>query len=133
METLSRQVKPEEDILGMYHVCRILPVFILVLVFSFFFSGCASQPLYYWGTFEDQQYAYLKGENREAQIQAMQKDQEKIASEGKKAAPGFYAHLGMLYSDTGNDKEAIACFEMEKSLFPESAGLMDYLLKKYGR
>lgn len=111
---------------------RVLPAFILAFVFAACFSGCATS-LYHWGTFEDQQYAYLKGENREAQIEMMQKDQEQIAAESKKAPPGFYAHLGMLYYEIGNDSEAIACFEMEKSLFPEAAGFMDYLLRGFGR
>ena len=112
---------------------RVLPIFILIFSIIVFFSGCASQQLYYWGSYEDQQYAYLKGESREKQIEVLQKDLEKCTTDGKKSPPGFYAYMGMLYSEIGNDQEAIACFEMEKSLFPEAAGLMDFLLKRYGR
>jgi len=98
-------------------------------------SGCASspEPLYAWGSYESQVYAHLKGESREAQIQALERDQEKIEASGKTAPPGFYAHLGMLYADTGNDAKAIACFQTEKTRFPEATAFMDFLLKKYGK
>ena len=109
---------------------RIFPVFVLTVLFS----GCASSPpLYEWGSYETQIYAYLKGDSPVAQLTAMESDRQTIETSGKKAPPGFYAHLGMLYSNMGNDMQAIACIEKEKALFPESAVLMDYLLKNYGR
>ena len=105
----------------------------LAVLFMGLLSGCISQQLYYWGSYEDQLYGYFKGEDRQNQIAALKKDEEKMAASGKKAPPGFYAHLGMLYAEAGGDAEAITCFETEKSLFPEAAGFMDYLLKRYGR
>ena len=110
---------------------RFMP-FILILVFAAYFSGCASN-IYYWGNYEDQLYSYLNGESKEAQIQNLVDVTGKIKSDNKKIPPGLYAHLGMLYSEIGNDGEAIACFEAEKSLFPEAAVYMDFLLSKYGR
>jgi len=105
------------------------------LVFAVGLSGCASKPesLYTWGSYESQVYAHLKGESREAQIVALERDQEKIKASGKTAPPGFYAHLGLLYAETGNDAKAIACFETEKTRFPEATAYMDFLLKKYER
>ena len=105
------------------------------LVFGVGLFGCASQPqsqpLYAWGHYESQVYAHLKGESREAQIVALERDREKIEASGRTAPPGFYAHLGMLYAETGNDAKAIACFETEKVRFPEATVFMDFLLKKY--
>jgi len=105
------------------------------LVFAACLSGCASppEPLYAWGSYESQVYAHLKGESREAQIEALERDQEKIEASGKSAPPGFYAHLGMLHAETGNDAKAIACFETEKVRFPEATAYMNFLLKKYGK
>jgi len=105
------------------------------LVFAACLSGCKSapEPLYAWGSYESQVYAHLKGESREAQIEALERDQEKIEASGKTAPPGFFAHLGMLYAETGNDAKAVACFQTEKTRFPEATAFMDFLLKKYGK
>lgn len=103
------------------------------LVFAACLQGCASPPpsLYAWGSYESQTYARLTGESQEAQIEAMERDLEQIEASGKTAPPGFYAHLGLLYAETGNDAKAIACFGTEKTRFPEAAAYMDFLLKKY--
>jgi hypothetical protein len=108
---------------------RFFPALALVALLS----GCASgpEPLYYWGSYEAQVYAQLKGESQEAQIAALERDIEKINASGKVAPPGFYAHLGMLYAETGHDGRAMTCFEAEKTRFPESAAFMDFLLDKY--
>ena len=111
---------------------RFRPAPVLVAIFAVMLAGCMTEPLYYWGNYEDQLYLYLKGESPGNQIEILQKDLGRIVSGGKNAPPGFFAHLGMLYSEMGNDTEAIANFRMEKSLFPEAAPLMDYLLQKYG-
>ncbi|MDR1850459.1 MAG: DUF4810 domain-containing protein [Zoogloeaceae bacterium] len=106
----------------------------LVPALVVYLSGCASsqQALYAWGSYETQVYAYLQeGKSPEAQIEALERDQEKIEASGKTALPGFYAHLGMLYANVGNDAKAIACFVTEKTRFPEATPFMDFLLKKY--
>lgn len=110
-------------------VRRIFPT----LVFAACLSGCVTppQPLYAWGSYESQVYAHLKGESREAQIEALERDRELIEASGMPALPGFYAHLGLLYAETGSDAKAVACFETEKARFPEAAAYMDFLLKKY--
>jgi hypothetical protein len=105
-----------------------------VLAFAIFLSGCASgrpEPLYQWGSYEAQIYAHLQGESREAQIEAMERDINKIDASGKIAPPGFHAHLGLLYAETGHDDKAISCFEKERAHFPESVVFMDFLLNKY--
>jgi hypothetical protein len=108
---------------------RIFPAFALAAVLA----GCASAPapLYTWGSYESQVYSHFKGESREAQIEAMERDRGKIEASGKTVPPGFYAHLGMLYAESGNDAKAVACFSTEKARFPEATAFMDRLLKKY--
>jgi hypothetical protein len=115
--------------------CFVRYVFPAFIVLVGGLSGCATppQPLYAWGSYESQVHAHLKGESREAQIEALERDQELIEASGKTAAPGFYAHLGLLYAEVGNDAKAVACFETEKARFPEAATFMDFLLKKYGK
>ncbi|GHU27856.1 DUF4810 domain-containing protein [Betaproteobacteria bacterium] len=112
---------------------RALPAFVLVFVFAAFLSGCATAPptLYQWESYEAQVYAHLKGESPEAQIEVMERDLEKIKAGDKTPPPGFYAHLGLLYVESGNDAKAIDCFTTEKGRFPESAPFMNFLLGKY--
>ena len=109
-------------------ICCIFPA----LVLGVFLSGCmtSSSTLYSWGNYESLVYAYLNGESRE-QIQVMERDLERIEASGRIAAPGFYAHLGLLYAEAGDDVNAVACFETEKNHFPEAGPYMDFLLKKF--
>jgi len=105
-------------------------LFFPVLLSAICFSACASVPgpLYSWGNYEDKIYAYLQGESPAAQIGVLQNDLLKIEEKGKKAPPGYYAHLGMLYADVGDHGQAVSCFIVEKTRFPESAAFMNYLL-----
>jgi len=105
-------------------------LFFPVLLSAVCFSACASgpAPLYSWGNYEDKIYAYLQGESPAAQISVLQNDLLKIEAKGKNAPPGYYAHLGMLYADVGDHEQAVSCFIVEKTRFPESAVFIDYLL-----
>ena len=111
----------------------ILRVF-AVLFLAVCFSACESTPdLYSWGSYESQVYARLRGDSSPyTQLGALEQDLEKIESGGKPVPPGFYAHLGLLYLETGNHAMAIACFREEKTRFPEAAAFMDFLLKDNG-
>jgi len=109
--------------------CRVCAAIILAACLY----GCTSgpPPLYSWGNYETQVYAYLKGESREKQIATLERDLEKIQAAGKTVPPGFYAHLGLLYVESGDDAKAIACFQAEKAHFPEATAFMDFLLGRY--
>ena len=98
-----------------------------------FLSGCVNrpQPLYYWGSFEAQQYAYFTGERGpEDAIQQMEKIREEAKAQGKPVPPGFQAHLGMLYGQTGRTDLFEQNLLAERQQFPESAAYVDFLLKK---
>lgn len=97
------------------------------------FSGCVSQTKYYWGNYESLIYAqYLEPGKAtpEYQIEKMQADIQKAASRNEPLPPGFYAHLGYQYVQTGKAAEARKYFTAEKRAFPESAALMDRFLTK---
>lgn len=94
-------------------------------------AGCASGPqtLYQWEGYQPQVYQYFNGEEaREAQVEAMERDLEKIKATNRAVPPGYHAHLGMLYGSLGKDDQMVQQLRTEKALFPESATYMDFLL-----
>lgn len=94
-------------------------------------AGCqtAPKPLYQWESYQPQVYEYFKGEPKEAQVEALERDLQKINASGRAAPPGYHAHLGMLYLSMGKDDQMVQQFRTEKALFPESGAYMDFLLK----
>lgn len=97
-------------------------------------AGCqTNQALYQWGDYQPQVYQQLKGESPNQQIEALEKDLKSLTAAGKKAPPGFHAHLGMLYSMVGRNDLVAAEFMEEKRLFPESATYMNRLLSTMGK
>ncbi|WP_082779426.1 DUF4810 domain-containing protein [Acetobacter cerevisiae] len=97
-------------------------------------NGSKTPPLYSWQDFPTQQYLYLKGQtDPQAQIIVLEKDVQKAQAKGLALPPGFHAHLGMLYATTGRTDLAQQEFSQEKTLFPESATYMDFLLNNLGQ
>ena len=94
-------------------------------------AGChtANPSLYQWGSYQPQVYQHFKGESPNEQIAALEKDLQRMNTSGRKAPPGFHAHLGMLYSMVGRNDLVASEFQEEKRLFPESTTYMDRLLE----
>lgn len=115
----------------MFKTMTVRPLLAGALLGSVLLAGCSGpKTLYQWETYQTQTYEYFKGEEaREAQVEALERDLQKIKSTGKAVPPGYHAHLGMLYADLGKDDQMVQQFNTEKALFPESARYMDFLLK----
>jgi hypothetical protein len=100
-------------------------------------AGCASQPTQYnWGSYEEVIYAsYLSPSDvpAEKQIEALEKDYQVARSANKRMPPGWHAHLGFLYFETGNLDQARQQLLTEKAEFPESAVFVDRLLANLQR
>jgi len=101
--------------------------------------GCVSapKPLYSWNGYQTQVYSYLKsdGPAQEEQILELEKGVQQTAGKDAHLPPGYQAHLGLLYLNTGRTDQALAAWEQEKQQFPESAPYINYLvsnLKKNG-
>jgi len=103
-----------------------------LLAMCLFFTACeTTQPLYYWGDYENLVYEMYNKPGKappELQIDKLSQDVEEAESSGKKVAPGIHAHLGMMYAAVGNMAAAEAAFNNEKRLYPESATLLDGML-----
>jgi hypothetical protein len=95
-------------------------------------TGCQTAPktTYQWEGYQPQVYQHFKGGSPDQQIAVLEKDLQLINAKGNTPPPGYHAHLGYLYSMTGKLDMAMAQFEDEKKIFPESAVYMDFLLSK---
>ena len=94
--------------------------------------ACAGTPTYYeWGGYSDAVWNATSGDGQAdlgADIDALNATVEKASAGGKRVPPGMHAHIGMLYARRGELDTALAAFESEKELFPESAQFMDMLI-----
>jgi hypothetical protein len=93
--------------------------------------GCAGpQPLYHWSSYQPMVHERLKGTGKgpESQILELEKGIQQAATKGAAVPPGLHAHLGLLYLEAGRTAQAVAAWEQEKRLFPESRAYMDFLL-----
>jgi hypothetical protein len=104
----------------------------LLLPVAAMLTGCAEPMIYSWGQYENVVYSTYSDPGKvpaERQIKLLEQDYQKARSENKPVSTGFHAHLGYLYAQVGKTDAARQSFETEKALFPESAVLMDRLLK----
>lgn len=110
---------------------------LLMLMAAILATGCASQnTLYQWGSYENQIYAMYADNGKTSpqdQIGKLESDLERARAANKSLPPGFQAHLGYLYYQTGSLDKAVAAFETEKLLFPESRPYMDRLIAQAKR
>lgn len=96
-------------------------------------AGCANQQtLYDWGGYQQQVYEHFEGDDTspDKQISVLEADLQKIQAKGAMPPPGYHAHLGLLYLEVGKNDQAVSEFKTEKTLFPESAHYIDFLLAK---
>ena len=105
-----------------------------LLVLILICQGCAQKPdLYYWGSYEDLVYdIYLNpGEaDVQTQIYKLNITIERAANQGKRVAPGIFAHLGMVHAQIGNADLAKEALLQEKALYPESSTFIDGILSR---
>lgn len=100
------------------------------LMGSLALTGCAGQKtMYQWEGYQQQVHEYFTGSSKEAQLEALEADLQKIKAQNGAVPPGYHAQLGLLYSSLGKQDQTVREFETEKALFPESAAYMDFLLK----
>jgi len=103
-----------------------------LLTVTVLMTGCATNKnLYNWGAYEPQVYSYFKGDSPEKQVVELEKHLAEIKNKGDMPPPGFYAHLGMLYSKVGRDSETIGMFDLEKKTYPESSVFINNIINGF--
>lgn len=104
----------------------------LSIASSLLLTACVSAPstTYYWGNYEPAIYHQFTEESSpEEQIDALEKDLAAAQKSNQAIPPGLHAQLGMLYIQTGKESTGYEHFHLEKTLFPESAHYLDFVLK----
>ena len=102
-----------------------------VLLFALLLAGCERQGIYYWGDYSNTYYAQTKNPTEQT-LAAHLKSLETIIAQSKAknrlVPPGVHAEYGYIMLKQGKTDLAIASFEQEKSLYPESRIFMDRLI-----
>ncbi|ATZ10836.1 DUF4810 domain-containing protein [Erwinia amylovora] len=95
-------------------------------------AACAGkkETTYYWGDYQSTLYGYYQHDKSpQQQIDSLNAIVEQAKAKNKPVPPGLHAQLGLLYADTSRPDLALQQFNTEKTLFPESAAYMDYLMR----
>ena len=104
---------------------------VLALIAAAALTGCATNnSLYDWGGYDALLYqSYKKPENVAQNRQKLEAHIFAVEQGRGKVAPGLYADLGTLFLQAGDREKALSNFRKERDLWPESAGLMDAMIK----
>ena len=96
-------------------------------------SGCAAQVTeagYYWGNYSKTLYTYTRDPS-EASLEAHLMELERIVEESQerelRVPPGIHAEIGYIRANLGEDGTAMAHYEAEMKLYPESRLFLERL------
>jgi hypothetical protein len=92
-------------------------------------AACAPPTHYQWGAYEPSLYSFYKHPDQADDYTAqLQKAIDRGEAEGH-VAPGLHAEYGYMLMSAGKNADAVAQFQAEKQLWPESTVLMDHMIK----
>ena len=106
---------------------------IAVIVFCLMFAGCSSVSSggYYWGKYSYTYHDLLKepsSNTRAAHEETLRDIIEKSKEKDLRVPPGVHAELAYLLLLRDANEEALAHFEIERKLYPESQRFLERLL-----
>jgi hypothetical protein len=109
---------------------------ILLIVLIVISSNCLAKPkTLFYSNYSEKLYNQVKVHDdvsRDGFIKTLNDIIDKSTNKYKTPVPpGVYCDLGMMMAEQTSNEEARKYFTLEKTTWPESAALMDYLLEKY--
>ncbi|BCT67296.1 DUF4810 domain-containing protein [Nitrosospira sp. NRS527] len=102
----------------------------LILVVAMGLAGCSAPSIYHWGRFEDGLHDRYVSQNHPQADAYLLETITKAEQENLRIPPGAYADYGFLLFKRGDREGAIAYFEKEKRIFPESDAFMTKLIER---
>ncbi|HBF51258.1 MAG TPA: DUF4810 domain-containing protein [Massilia sp.] len=104
---------------------------IMILAALLALTGCATKSgLYEWGGYDALLYqSYKEPAGAQKNMQTLAAHIEALEKGGKRVAPGLHADLGTMLLQAGDKNGALGNFRRERELWPESAVLMDAMIK----
>lgn len=105
--------------------------FLIVFALPIFLVGCAVPAAKYnWGNYDSSLYSYYKDTSKSTEhIAELESIIQSADQTQAKVAPGIHAEYGYFLMQQGKSSEAVAQFEREKTKWPESAQLMNSMIK----
>jgi hypothetical protein len=89
--------------------------------------------MYAWGDYDRRVYAFHKNpQNREEWVEGLKTVILASEGQGRRIPPGICAEYGYALQEEGRNQEAIAYYQKEKTLWPESALFMDKMIRNAG-
>ena len=93
-------------------------------------GGCATPSIYHWGKFENGLHdRYINQDHAQADVYLFETIRT-AEQQNLRVPPGAYADYGFLLFKRGDRAGAIAYFEKERRLFPESSAFMTKLIER---
>lgn len=104
---------------------------IMILAALLALTGCATKSgLYEWGGYDALLYqSYKEPAGAQKNMQTLAAHIDALEKGGKRVAPGLHADLGTMLLQAGDRAGALSNFRRERELWPESAVLMDAMIK----
>ncbi|MUH72700.1 DUF4810 domain-containing protein [Psychrosphaera haliotis] len=109
---------------------------LLIAGMALVLAGCVAKPtMYYWGDYSDTLYLYKSepsGQTLAKHYASIQDVFNKSQEYGLRVPPGVNAEYATLLLKEGKKADALIYFQKEKSIYPESAVLMDRMIQMVG-
>ncbi len=97
-------------------------------------SACAPQPRYHWGDYDAAMYRYYSNPaDREAWVASLHTIIAEADQRGDKVPPGVCAEYGYALFEEGQAEASLPWFQREKDTWPESAVLMEKMIRNAKR
>jgi hypothetical protein len=97
-------------------------------------TGCVQQQLYHWRGYDDGLYRHYRNpQEREQWVETLKTVIVEAEQSGRKVPPGLYAEYGYALYEEHAWPQAIVYFEKERAKWPESAALMDKMIRNAQR
>ncbi len=97
-------------------------------------AGCGPKQMYTWRGYDDTLYAHYKNPQDHAKhIERMQTIVTETEAAGGKMPPGVYAEYGYALLEESRFDESVTYFKKEKETWPESAVIMEKMIRNVAR